>query len=306
MRYLHIRPRAGITNRMRALASAMWAADELGLHLVMTWELDHLLNSPFEDLFTNRIDRDAGKLHDLPVKVFKEATAIHLPGAGEDPEGTVYEVDSCQPFSFRPWIRPYSQLFWTGLRPYLLRLKPVDEVLRMVDRVASRFVRETLGVHVRSGRGGMEFVQSRHIRNELFFEEIDTVLARRPKTRIFLACDSPEVVEEFMAQYGERITTLYETGGDALPGSVDTPGMRMALADLLLLSRTDRILGSYFSSFSEMAGVLGAIPIKRIGADVRGPGWEKDFVHFVESAPVRLCIKRFLARLKPRRRVSIS
>jgi hypothetical protein len=41
-----------------------------------------------------------------------------------------------------------------------------------------------------------------------------------------------------------------------------TKGVKDAVVDLFCLSRTSKILGSYFSSFSQIAGRLGNIPVE--------------------------------------------
>jgi hypothetical protein len=295
-----MKPQGGLANRLRSLASAMWAAEELGLKLVVSWQPDELLGSPIEALFRNHFHGPNPQLSSVSTIYYEEPTALNLDEPKQGDPDEVIEISSCQAFGFKPEMEAYTRPFWTGLRGYLRRLKPIRDISKMVGRVSSTFGRETLGVHVRSGRGGMKFDQASHIQNDIFFAEIDEILDRKPDTRIFLACDSPEVVGEFREYLGGKITTLFGSWGDTLPGVVDPEGMKMALADLLLLSKTRRILGSYFSSFSEIAAVLGACPVKRIGINVEGPGVEGDFLDLVDMTQVRPSVGEHLGRLKAR------
>ncbi len=87
-----------------------------------------------------------------------------------------------------------------------------------------------------------------------------------------------------MKCYGHIVTTIYGKYSDALPGTASTvEGIQIALADLLLLSKTKRILGSFYSSFSAMAGIIGARPVKRIGRYGDRSSGELDFTLFVKA-----------------------
>lgn len=282
MRYLHVIPHGGLANRLRALASAMWVADALGMHLVLTWPKDHMTSLPVGVLLDDVFDLDGRRLAALPTTRFSDAMAIDVAPAADGGEDTVTEVRSCVPFSHSPAAPAFSRAFWTAIRPYLRRLTPVEEVRRLVERRSSGFDGRTLGVHVRSGAGPAHFDLAGRITLELFFSEIDRLLEDAPDTRIFLCCDAAFVAERFAQRYGGIVATTHaDAPGVAIGTFATAAGVRLALADLLLLSRTARILGSFYSSFSELAGVIGATPVKRLG----GPGeigGETEFTLFVE------------------------
>jgi hypothetical protein len=283
---------------MRSLASAMWAAEDFGLQLVMTWEPDRHLRSAFSEVFRNRFLRAPTGFRTAPTRLLKEPTSVYGMIQCDDPDDMVYHIASCQAFSHRRDEEAYTRTFWVGLRPYLLRLKPVRSVRRTVRAVSARFADRTLGVHVRAGLGRLSFEQAAHIDPDLFFEEVDDFLATGGESCIFLACDSPGVRDDFRRRYGGRVVVQPHADDGAEVGEIDPAGIRMALADMLLLSKTDRILGSYFSSFSELASVLGACPVKRIGREVEGPGWEEDFLDLVPWSIRGSRFRRFLRRFR--------
>src|SRR5437867_6829688 len=56
--YLHVIPHSGLANRLRALASGLWVADDAKVPLVVSWAADYMTPVPFEALFTNRLNQD--------------------------------------------------------------------------------------------------------------------------------------------------------------------------------------------------------------------------------------------------------
>ena len=296
MRYLHIKPRGGLANRLRALASAMWVADELGIPLVLTWPYDHAITIPFEKIFTNAFDQDSRKLMRLSTVHFKNPRFIDFSLAKDDTEDKVYEIVSNSPFSHLRESQPYTTAFWTRIRPYLLQLNPVMEVEQLVHRVSSTFSPNMLGVHVRTGMGDVPFTQSNFIKTKLFFSEIDRILNDEADTHLFLASDSVSVIEDFLKHYGPIVTTIHGKYSDVLPGTASTvEGLQIALSDLLLLSKTKRILGSCYSSFSKMASIIGARPLKQIGRYDDRSSVDSDFALFVK-APFATRVNRRVRR----------
>ncbi len=269
MNYLHIQTRHGLANRLRALVSGMWMAERTGVALVLGWSRGHGLGCRFEDLFVNAIDQDTSKLEGRETIRYRNPRHID-PSAYDNHE--VLTLDTCQPFSHDPAVIVYSNEFWTAVRPYLSSLVPVEQVRRRVDAVAGRFDDSVLGVHFRWD--GEHF---KYTTPDMFFPEIDSVLQRDSGMRIYLATDSITSIERFRERYGDTVMTV---DGDAPPlsrGRDDIEGARTALADLILLSRTQKMLGTFFSSFTELAGVLGAIPFKSVGSYGTMPDEPREF-----------------------------
>jgi hypothetical protein len=77
-----------------------------------------------------------------------------------------------------------------------------------------------------------------------------------------LAADNQETYDIFIKKYGDKITYVKR---DVFDRSVDQ--QRYALIDMILLSRTKYILGSYWSSFTELAQRLGNSKVKYSGVD---------------------------------------
>ena len=74
---------------------------------------------------------------------------------------------------------------------------------------------------------------------------------------IYLATDSEEVKREMKERYGDRI---FCSGKKADRGSLE--GIREGITDMYTLARTQKIYGSYQSSFSDMAAQIGGTPLE--------------------------------------------
>jgi len=95
---------------------------------------------------------------------------------------------------------------------------------------------------------------------------MDVLLAVDSSVRFFLATDCEVTEARFVDRYGDRIQT-----NDAkrfVPSQVDGPkeNQRDAVIDLFALARTRMILGSYASSFSQVAGAIGNVAVERVGS----------------------------------------
>ena len=82
---------------------------------------------------------------------------------------------------------------------------------------------------------------------------IDQLTGEGRAERIFVAADQAETYDEFRRRYGNRAACLPRTLYDR-----STEQLIHALADALLLGRAPLLLGSTWSSFSELAQRLSA------------------------------------------------
>jgi hypothetical protein len=83
---------------------------------------------------------------------------------------------------------------------------------------------------------------------ERFIARIDALSSTRSDLKIFLAADQPATYELFCALYPQRLSFVPRPVYDRSLGQ-----LRYALADALLLSRCNHLLGSTWSSFTELA-----------------------------------------------------
>jgi hypothetical protein len=109
-----------------------------------------------------------------------------------------------------------------------------------------------VGVHIRRTD---HTKATRHSTSWSFWSAMDKYA---PDTKFYLATDDLAEREEAVRRYGDRI--IY--GPKKLLGRNSPDGCKDAMLDMICLSSCSEIIGSYASSFSEMAAALGNVPLK--------------------------------------------
>lgn len=269
-------PAGGLANRMRATAAAYTLASRVGSPMSAVWFCDWALNAPFHALF-EPVSLDGMTLRDAS---WADCVMLDRPRRKNFfvPRlfqrlmfrSALYEARITplrrQNFDFEQWARQGNVYLasYTGFLPYdfaLLRqlFVPLPEVERSIARFTKRFGRHTIGVHIRRTDNVDSIRQSP---TELFIDAIDRELQANPATAIFLATDSEAIKDEMRRRYGERVLTATE---EADRDSVE--GIRGGIVDMFALSRTDKIYGSFQSSFSELASQIGGVELQILSKD---------------------------------------
>lgn len=265
----------GLTNRLRALASAYVFAQKTQRELILIWEPDLHCDCVFGDLF-QMPDFEVKETMDFSLESFAIYNCMET--EGHDPLAFV-ENQSSSNIYVKTYNPVQSSLSDSKAEEQFLKdLKPADEVEALIKKVSN--VSSKIGVHLRQqGRkdgvawespGGQwtdesqrELDFARAMGHEAYFiSEMEEILKDRPDTKFFVAADKINVARGFQKRYPGRIDFLVRTPDDRSLESV-----RFGLADLILLSRCREILGTYFSSFSEMAERMGNAKVRYSGFD---------------------------------------
>lgn len=254
----------GLGNRLRAIGSAAAIAEATDRELVIVWEPDHHCEGRLSDLFDYQgavIETafvSEAKTPDCRVYNYMEIEEGAEKEALIDPDWTgdiyaraAYVLNS-----------PHSS--WEAENVFLQRMTPVDAVR---DLVAGVRTPNDVSAHVRMV-GGSDFehlayesldnwTEEGHAQTEFwrkkshfshFLKRIDALLESGRVDRIFLAADKPDTYDAFVNCYGSRVAFLprevYDRSAEQL---------RYALADAILLGSSPLLLGSTWSSFSELA-----------------------------------------------------
>lgn len=107
-----------------------------------------------------------------------------------------------------------------------------------------------VGVHIR-GTGNAESISRSP--TEMFERAIKTEIEKNPNAQFYLATDPAEEQQRLISIFGTRIIV----NASKTLSRKTQQGMVDALVDLICLSRSAKIFGSYWSSFSETAAALG-------------------------------------------------
>lgn len=269
---LYLRPLNGLGNRMRAVAAGRALAADAGVRLVVLWSVEKQLGASYHDLFAHDDSFEVRNLY--PDGSLRDALAYLLYSEVKQvkgiPTGWITRAyfggrihHQVRPETFsEEALRRMAQAaprmllssWWSFYRGADLdfsffRMHPSEEA--EVDTVSAAFSDKTFGVHIRrtDNRNAIRYSPT-----HAFIAAIRDRIAVEPHADFFLTTDCLETEEEIRAQFGERIITRPHDTTRA-----STRGMRDAVVDMFLLSRTRHIFGSYYSTFSETAASLGGI-----------------------------------------------
>ena len=264
-------PVGGLANRMRAVAGAFNLASQTNGDLRIIWFRDWALRCPFSELFQPIA---------YPNVILKEADAFDLlrfdrprnrnawiPKAFQKIlfDKVIYEKEVefliRDNFDFASWaqnanVYMASYLVFGECHDNLYRLlfKPVKSIGEVVEKRKGSFSDYTVGIHIRR-TDNLRSIENSPL--ELFYEKMDGEIEQNPNVKFYLATDSEKDKNLLLQRYGERILVSPK---EATRNSVE--GIKEAVADLYTLASTQKIYGSFASSFSEMAAQLGGQPIQ--------------------------------------------
>ncbi len=259
---LTIVPQGGLCNRLRVVLSALNVFAGLEKPVCVEWGSDKECRARFDELFeaidVPNLSITERPWHHLPVS----RRNLHIPGIvrrlcyGKQQKNFQPEIHGSLIDFARSAKRAYVSSGYTlcDYPPELPRsLRPVAEIRRMIAETTAHFAPNTVGVHIRRTDNSVSIDASPL---EAFIEAMRAEVAADPDVRFFLATDDKDVKAELCAIFPGRIISR------EAPVRRDTlEGMREAVADLYCLAATGKLLGSYWSSFTDTAAELGGMPL---------------------------------------------
>ena len=267
----------GLGNRMRALDSAIGFCKKYDKELHLVWPYFKGLNCPFESLFevpknvrtlSSPSEYSRNKLI-RNLKVARRKIAAGLYRLSFDKvinKKDVYELMQKR-FNFNELSRirnlriQTDQRFYSNEKPFE-DFRPVKKIRNEIDRYKKIFGNlNVIGVHIR---------RTDHIASincsptEKFIDLMREELEKDSTTRFFVATDSAEEEEILTEKFSDKIITYKKTSLNR----ESIQGIQDALIDMYLLANTNKIIGSFTSSFSEVAAEIGKIPLIIVGKDI--------------------------------------
>ena len=250
-------PHHGLCNKLRNFICSMKMASFLDAKLVVRWVPWDCCGAYFNHLFKNEYELDDG--HETGRSVVNQINLEYI-----DPclleKYDIVKVGGHKPFSFEPEIQAWTSDFWNGVRPFFYKLQPVDEVSQLVNDVANEVGENTVGVHIRRGDHSVAHNVSKY---ELFVEE----MKEQRGANFYVATECQDILNKLVDIFGNRIIKI-DDYCDVKFRSIRNchHAIRVALAEMLLLSKTSKIIGSARSSFSTFPAIMAGIPFKRMGS----------------------------------------
>jgi hypothetical protein len=261
-----VKANGGLGNRMRVIASSIALSQRLKTTVEVLWINNVALNCSFFDLFQKLEDIEI--VESVYIKSWNKIAHrqrrkklwntyqnfdIQLNDEGlkslsssqndllehiKDAE-TVF-IDTCQHF--------YGDL---SCLSYLI---PADGIADTAKIRLSETGGAYIGVHIRRGDNTMSKANSP---TALFIQTLKNEQKRNADIKFYLATDDRGEAKILKKVIGESIVYYPSELARKRP-----EGIQQALVDLILLSNAKKIIGSYWSSFTEIASVYGNIPLE--------------------------------------------
>ena len=257
-----IQPSGGLCNRMRVINSAWELARKRGDRLTVLWYLCPELNCSFEALFRPVKEIRVINIRSLkdPRKLFYQLTARQRFG-NEDILKNKTDGILHQDF-YESLKNPVYLFTWEHFYPsrdYHFYI-PAPALQRRIDMITASFGKRCVGVHIRRTDNTISMGKST---TEQFIALMKKELDAYPETCFFLATDDSKEEALLRKTFPGRIisneTRTLSRNSEA--------GMHDALLDLYCLAATEKLIGSYWSSFTDIAADMRGIEKVIAGAD---------------------------------------
>jgi hypothetical protein len=239
----------------------------MGRNLRVVWDRNRDLNCRFSSLFRDGpgvseiIDRKRTKIsYRIGEWILPRLTGF----VGSNDKRVVTQRDIAHLLDDGDWLTSdrfgkcgdivvFSSSRFLPASGWLASLRPVESIER---RLAGLGLDDnTVGIHIRRGDNSQSAERSPL---EAFLRRTEGEIARNRHVRFFLATDDPASERALVESYGSRVFSYAKR-----ELSRSSPiGIEDALVDLIGLSRCRYIVGSYWSSFSEVASQIGRIPLE--------------------------------------------
>lgn len=257
-----VMPEGGLCNRMRVIASAWLVAQAAGQPMQVFWYRTPDFNARFDTLFDTaglpfRVTERRAMNRLVLALAHTRALWVRLAGT------VVLGVHDTEPGRFDlaatlARLRGRDLLIRSNSRLAFHRdmfeiFKPVGEAARQVAAMRERLAR-SVGVHVRR----TDNTKAREVSTlARFVALMRDEQSRAPDTEFFVATDEPAVLQGLRQDFGDRI---WEHPKRAYARD-DPAALADALVDLYGLAGCRKLIGSYWSSFTDTAAELRGIEL---------------------------------------------
>jgi hypothetical protein len=259
-------PIGGLANRMRAIDSAFNLAGSKK-NITVWWIKDKGLNCEFGKLFNsvpsihdknklplifNKLLSFYDKNHIAVLFLLKVLERLHILLLLD--ENTCLEkekTNSANSYLFcfiRTWEAFYPQ---EKFHSELFKLNDKNKL----EKELSKINNNTIGVHIRRTDNVWSIKNSPL---ELFEQKMKKELENNQYANFYLCSDDDNVKHFFQSDFWKNIVKM----PDGVVSRNSEDGIIQAACEMYTLSKTNKIIGSYWSSFGEIAARLGNIEIE--------------------------------------------
>ncbi len=263
-------PIGGLANRMRVIDSAYRFCTTHNKKFMICWERNQILNCQFNKLFKPlkylkesnsycyirflyKVERRF-RLVRWFVQVLERCHILKIFKEEQYEELRAFTKKGGNKFL---WVivESYSVFYRTEEDDFLRDLFQLNDLMsQRLKNETKAFKTNVIGVHVRR-TDNKDSIERSPL--ELFIARMQEEIVKDPEVQFYVASDDPLVKEQLLHMFGaQRI--IIPTG---VIGRDSEEGIRQAVIEMYALSKTNHILGSYYSSFSSKASYIGGIKL---------------------------------------------
>lgn len=267
-------PCAGLGNRFLGLASCYHWAKENNEELRVLWKTETAMGARNEVIFTLPEEIQVVHARDYGYKVYPfsqlrynlmkkrlKASADFFADVGEVQD--LYEAEGREGIAAviknndTKYLRVFTEFYpLSEIENPLGFIKPTDVVLKKVhDTIGDVDCSDTIGIHIRRADNQVCINNSPL---DLFINKMKEEVELNDKTKFYLASDDKPTLDELSRVFGDRIMIMKEKSF----ARDNTEGIIDAYAELLCLSHSKKIIGSFYSSYSKIAAMISGIPLE--------------------------------------------
>lgn len=265
----------GLGNRLRALISAMAISEMSRRELIVVWKPDLHCEATFSDLFID----DLNVLEDFQPESIESVVYDYMDNEKRRNKELILNLNT----EFDIYVKSAFSLDYDRRdilleNSFLRKLQCTPEINSIITNYD---VKDKIGVHIRMG-GGQGYTFNRwdseefwdeHAKERMYFwrekshnknfiNEMKRMLKSHPELEFFVAADLKFIYDEVLEVFPGKIIKLDRPFYDR-----SKEQQKFGLADIILLSQTRLLLGSRWSTFSEIANRLGGNEVRWSGID---------------------------------------
>jgi len=256
----------GLSNRIKSAASIIRYSKNFKINYKVQWKVlssykknNHILNCPFNLLFKNDIEikkiNETDKPHISDKLLILETDEI--PDDFNKFKTNCKKVDKIYNKKFIDFM--YNEIPQKIKDEYIecfKELKLIKELDKIVNNFSKNFNDKTISLHIRSWNRPNEKGRSCLYNLNKFEDEINKY---DKSYKFFLATDSLKTQKILKKKYKNRIL-IYPRKTDLNNSRSNPKGLQEDLIELYLLSKNKMMIGSHYSTFTEVAWWLGGCP----------------------------------------------